>query len=96
MRRLVRDGDRRDANGNPVTGLAHRTIRHRDGADLTPESVGFPTEGSYVVLDDNNLRDLDAEGTQLDITIGAASFIATGTGGGCHIDYAGPRELSLP
>lgn len=86
----------RDTNGAPVPGLVVHTIRTSDGVELTPLAAGFPDEGVYAVLDDNNLRDLDPDGSDLSITIGGATFGATGFGGGCHIVYDGPHELVLP
>jgi hypothetical protein len=85
-----------DSQGDPVDGLVVHTIRTSDGAELTPTNDGFPGAGFYSVLDDNNLRDLDPHGSELSITIGGASFTAVGTGGGCHIVYAGPHELVIP
>ncbi|MEO8553016.1 MAG: hypothetical protein ABI678_23750 [Kofleriaceae bacterium] len=86
----------RDGHGTPVDGLSVQTIRISDGADLAPIGPGFPGAGVYSVLDDNNLRDLDPDGSDLAITIGGASFTAVGIGGGCHIVYQGPHDLALP
>jgi len=85
-----------DANGAPIEGLAHHTVRVADNVDITPSGFGFPDFKTYAVLDDTNLDDLDPDGSELAITIGGASFSAVGIGGGCHVVYDGPHELALP
>jgi len=87
-----------DGSGTPIAGLAKRTIRLADGADVTPRDTE-QSRGWYVVLSDGDTSFLnerferfrfDATGPQ-----GAASFQFDARADCRHIDVDSPVEGAL-
>lgn len=90
-----------ERGGTPVPGLAKRTIRLRDGADVTARDTQYDQGGYYVVMSDGDTSFLtttperfrfDASGAQ-----GTASFQfeASTNACDCHFDVESPVEGAL-
>ena len=90
-----------DRTGAPVPNLATRTVRLRDGADVTSRDTQYDQNGWYVVISDGDTSFLtttpdrfrfDASGPQ-----GTASFQfeASKDACGCHFDVESPVEGAL-
>ncbi len=88
-----------DASGEPVVGASTKTLRTRDGVEITPQfHDGQP--GSYPLIDDSNHDAIDGP-TMITFTANTATGTATlvGTASldtcGCHIQYDGASAVTL-
>lgn len=95
-----------DSAGHPVNGLSIRdsVLRTRQAFDVTDQSLGIVTPGSYVIFSDNELRQVRGSGDSVLVTgtnEGAEPGIGAGSGfsamymlgsDGCHVRKVGGAD----